>query len=55
MSSGGQISLVTDGVEALCSGSLLATRDNSLKPYFLTAGHCIPSEIVARTVQAYWT
>jgi hypothetical protein len=51
----GQISFITDGVEALCSGSLLATRDNSLKPYFLTAGHCIHDEASARTVQAYWT
>jgi hypothetical protein len=55
LSSVGQISFVSDGVEALCSGSLLATRDNSLKPYFLTAGHCIHSEAAARTVQAYWT
>ena len=55
MSSVGQISFVEDGVEALCSGSLLATRDNSSKPYFLTAGHCIHDEAAARTVQAYWT
>ncbi|HJZ96894.1 MAG TPA: trypsin-like peptidase domain-containing protein [Candidatus Solibacter sp.] len=50
-----QISFLVDGDEGLCSGSLLATRDNSLKPYFLTAGHCVPTEAVARTVQAYWT
>ena len=50
----GQISFVGDGVEALCSGSLLATRDNSAKPYFLTAGHCVHDEATARTVQAYW-
>jgi hypothetical protein len=55
MSAVGQISFVEEGVEALCSGSLLATRDNSLKPYFLTAGHCIHDEAAARTVQAYWT
>ncbi|HTS63756.1 MAG TPA: trypsin-like peptidase domain-containing protein [Candidatus Acidoferrales bacterium] len=54
MSSVGQISFVEDGVEALCSGSLLATRDNSAKPYFLTAGHCVHDEATARTVQAYW-
>jgi galactose-1-phosphate uridylyltransferase len=30
-----------DGDEILCSGSLLSTRDNSFKPYFLTAGHCV--------------
>jgi hypothetical protein len=33
----------------------VATRDNSFKPYFLTAGHCINNEAAARTVQAYWT
>ena len=55
LTSVGQISFVADGVEALCSGSLVGTRDNSLKPYFLTAGHCIHSEEAARTVQAYWT
>jgi hypothetical protein len=55
MSSVAEIAFVSDGVQALCSGSLVATRDNSLKPYFLTAGHCIHSEDAARTVQAYWT
>jgi hypothetical protein len=54
-SSVAQISFVDGGVSYLCSGSLLATRDNSFKPYFLTAGHCIHSEEAARTVEAYWT
>ncbi|MEO8594512.1 MAG: hypothetical protein ABI759_14445 [Candidatus Solibacter sp.] len=54
LSSVGQISFVDQGVEILCSGSLLATRDNSFKPYFLTAGHCINNEAAARTVEAYW-
>ena len=49
-----QISFMDGGVEILCSGSLLATRDNSFKPYFLTAGHCINNEAAARTVEAYW-
>ena len=44
-----------NGDEFLCSGSLLSTRDNSFKPYFLTAGHCINNEAAARTVEAYWT
>jgi hypothetical protein len=43
------------GNSVMCSGSLLATRDNSFKPYFLTAGHCIHSEAAARTVEAFWT
>ena len=55
MSSVGQISVVDQGDEVLCSGSLVATRDNSFKPYFLTAGHCVTNEAAARTVQAYWT
>jgi hypothetical protein len=55
MSSVGQITFMDGGVSFLCSGSLVATRDNSFKPYFLTAGHCIHSEEAARTVEAYWT
>ena len=55
MSSVAQISFVDNGDELLCSGSLVATRDNSFKPYFLTAGHCINNEAAARTVEAYWT
>jgi hypothetical protein len=55
MSSVAQISFVDNGVGYFCSGSLVATRDNSFKPYFLTAGHCINNEAAARTVEAYWT
>ncbi len=55
MSSVAHISFMDNGEDFFCSGSLLATRDNSFKPYFLTAGHCIHSEAAARTVQAYWT
>jgi hypothetical protein len=50
-----QISFVDNGDDVLCSGSLLSTRDNSFKPYFLTAGHCVTNEDAARTVEAYWT
>jgi hypothetical protein len=50
----GLISFVDNGDEFLCSGSLVSTRDNSFKPYFLTAGHCVNNEAAARTVQAYW-
>lgn len=41
--------------QAACSASLLATRDNSMKPYLLTAGHCINNEVDARTLETYWT
>ena len=55
MSIVGQITFEEAGVEYLCSGSAIATRDNSFKPYFLTAGHCINTEDAARTIEAYWT
>jgi hypothetical protein len=55
LSSVGLISFMDNGDELLCSGSLVSTRDNSFKPYFLTAGHCVNNEAAARTVQAYWT
>ncbi len=55
LSSVGMISYVDNGDEFLCSGSLVSTRDNSFKPYFLTAGHCVNNEAAARTVEAYWT
>lgn len=44
-----------DGARYSCSGSLVATRDNSFKPYLLTAGHCIHSEEAARSLEIYWT
>jgi hypothetical protein len=55
MSSVAQISYMDGGVGYFCSGALVATRDNSFKPYFLTAGHCVNNEAAARTVEAYWT
>ena len=51
----GQITFEESGVEYLCSGSLIGTRDNSLKPYFLTAGHCIHSEAAARSMETFWS
>jgi lysyl endopeptidase len=38
----------------VCSAALLATRDNSLKPYLLTAGHCLHNEAAARSLQTWW-
>ena len=55
MSTVGQITFMDGGDEILCSGALISTRDNSFKPYFLTAGHCVNNEAAARTVQIYWT
>ncbi len=44
----------TNGGGALCSGSLVNTRNNSGIPYFLTADHCISNATEARSVQAFW-
>jgi hypothetical protein len=38
----------------VCSASLVSTRDNSFKPYMLTAGHCINDESQARSLQTWW-
>ena len=39
----------------VCSGTLLNdTVDDTFIPYFLTAHHCVPSQEVARTVEAWW-
>ena len=47
----------TEGPETgtfLCSGSLVATRDDSFKPYLLTAAHCIHDEAAARSLETYF-
>lgn len=38
----------------VCSGALLNTRSSSLRPYFLTANHCLSDDREARSVQTYW-
>jgi uncharacterized protein (TIGR03437 family) len=38
------------GEVGFCSGSLINTRSSSLKPYFLTAHHCISSNTEARSM-----
>jgi hypothetical protein len=54
MSMVAQLAFEQDGLRYVCSGSLVATRDNSFKPYLLTAGHCIHSEDAARSLEVYW-
>lgn len=51
----GHLDFEDDGEEYMCSGSLVATRDNSMIPYLLTAGHCIHDEAAARTLEVHWT
>lgn len=38
----------------LCSGAAVSTRDDSFKPYLLTAGHCIHDEPAARSLETFW-
>jgi len=51
----GQMVFETDEGEAACTGTLVATRDNSAIPYLLTAGHCINNEASARSLVVNWT
>ena len=38
----------------LCTGTLLNNFAQDRTPYFLTANHCVNSQAVAQTVEAYW-
>ena len=37
-----------------CSGTLLNSRQRDFTPYFLTAAHCVDTEVEARSVTAFW-
>ncbi|HYD01569.1 MAG TPA: GC-type dockerin domain-anchored protein [Phycisphaerales bacterium] len=37
-----------------CTGQLLATQNNDLTPYFLTAAHCVNTAADAASVQVFW-
>ena len=50
----GRISFESGGGSFVCSGTLLNTRNNSGDLLFLTANHCIDTDTVARTLQAFW-
>ena len=44
-----------EGASFVCSGTLVADRDNStVIPYFLTANHCVSSQTTASSIQSYW-
>jgi hypothetical protein len=45
----------TEGASYVCSGTLVADRDNStFIPYFLSANHCVNTQTTASTMQTYW-
>ncbi|MBM3798061.1 MAG: hypothetical protein FJW31_29390 [Acidobacteria bacterium] len=43
-----------DNSSYVCSGTLSRTTTSNNIPYFLTADHCVSSDTVARTVEAFW-
>ena len=43
-----------DNSSYVCSGTLLRTTTSNNIPYFLTADHCVSTDTVARTVEAFW-
>ena len=50
-----RIIFTSAGSSFVCTGTLLADRDTaSFIPYFLTANHCVSSQTIASSVQAYW-
>lgn len=49
-----RITYIDSGGSYLCTGTLLVDRNSPHSPYFLTANHCVSSETIARTVEAYW-
>ena len=49
------LDFIDQGQEFLCSGGLLKdSLPGSFIPYLLTANHCISTQIVATTLEAFW-
>jgi PKD repeat protein len=48
------ISFIEGGSSYVCTGSLLNDTATSGTPYFLTANHCLHSQAVASTLEAFW-
>lgn len=49
--------LYTDPVDAksyVCTGTLINDSERTGTPYFLTANHCIDSQVVASTMETFW-
>jgi PKD repeat protein len=49
-----RITFVDNFAGYFCSGSLINNTENDEKPYFLTANHCVSSNIVANTMVFYF-
>jgi len=49
-----RITFVDNLIGYFCSGSLINNTKNDEKPYFLTANHCVSSNVVANTMVFYF-
>ena len=49
-----RITFVENQTGFLCTGQLLNNAANDFTPFFLTANHCIASDPVANTLEAFW-
>ena len=50
----GHYQFTTGGSAYVCTGSLINNTRNDRTPYFLTAHHCVDSQLIADTVVVYW-
>ena len=49
-----RITFVEGGLSYLCTGTLLNNTGQSDTPYFLTANHCMSTQLAASSLNAYW-
>lgn len=49
-----RITFVEGGFSYLCTGTLLNNTGQSDTPYFLTANHCMSTQLAASSLNAYW-
>ena len=50
----GLLDFVSDGGEALCTGTLLNDQASDQTPYLLTANHCFSTQTEAQSLRVYW-
>jgi phage gp46-like protein len=51
---GRMFSIVSNGSQSICGGTLLATQAGDFTPYFFAAQHCVDSAASAQSVVVYW-
>jgi hypothetical protein len=50
----GQYTFISNGLGYACSGALLASKGNSMTPYFLSAHHCMSTQSEVDSMTLYW-